>query len=240
MPGLASARRRPSGVVGPAVLTLLTALTVGGVAVPASASATMPTDATVDPALLVFDALAPGETAYDDVVLAADAPPGTTDVALVRATTDARGELVPHLATSVEACAEAWDAGTCRTGASTLLAGPADGGVATLRVPVPTSGQVHLRVGVTLDADAPQAATGTVVYRLDLTGQDAAPSPGDEGDDDDSATPGRPGAPPGLPRTGADAAALAAAALALVGLGTALRRHARARRDRRAAPGGAS
>lgn len=182
-----------------------------GVALPASGA-----EAVVDPDLLVFDALAPGETSSAVTTLRVDAP---SAAAIVRADVSATGELVPHLTTIVESCDVPWTSAGCSSGTTLLVEGPVAASGSALDVPVPATGVVHLRVGMTLSDDAPPDSSGTVVYRLDLVGDDA-----DDGGE------GAGGGPP-LATTGADVAAVGAAALALVALGTALHR-ARRRTDR--------
>ncbi|WP_435737196.1 hypothetical protein V5D56_00945 [Cellulosimicrobium sp. PMB13] len=190
-----------------------------GVALPASGA-----EAVVDPELLVFDALAPGETSSAVTTLRVDAP---SAAAIVRSEVSATGELVPHLTTVVESCDAPWTSAGCLTGATLLVEGPVAVSDSELQVPVPATGVVHVRVGMTLADDAPPGSSGTVVYRLDLVGDDA--DEGGEGSGDDRGE-GAGGGPP-LATTGADVAAVGAAALALVALGTALHR-ARRRTDR--------
>lgn len=209
---------------------LLAAAVHVGLALPASGA-----DATVEPEDLVFDTLAPGETSSAVTTLRVDAPSGA---AIVRAEVAATGELVPHLTTAVESCATAWTVAGCAPGATLLVEGPAASSGSALRVPVPATGVVHLRVGMTLSDDAPPEASGTVVYRLDLVGDDAGGGGTDGGGTDgggtdDGAGDGGSGGPP-LASTGADVAAVGAAALALVALGAALHR-ARPRHDREGA-----
>lgn len=187
-----------------------------GLALPASAA-----DAAVDPDLLVFDDLAPGDTAFASTTLRVDAPSGAS---VVRAGVTSSGELAPFLTTVVEACDDAWTADGCRPGATVLVDGPAASSASELRLPA--APVVHLRVGVSLSDDAPPDARGAVVYRLDLVGDTADDGAADGGLGGDG------GGMPPLATTGADVAAAGAAALALVALGVALHR-ARRRADRR-------
>jgi hypothetical protein len=208
-------RRNARRALGGALLAVVVHV---GPALPASGA-----DAVVDPELLVFDALAPGETSSAVTTLRVDAPSAAT---IVRADVGATGELVPHLTTVVESCDEPWTAAGCASGATLLVEGPVSSSDSALQVPVPASGVVHVRVGMTLSDGAPPDTSGTVVYRLDLVGDDAEGG----GTDDGAGGGGGSGGPP-LATTGADVAAIGAAALALVALGAVLHR-GRRRTDR--------
>ncbi|WP_251149983.1 hypothetical protein [Cellulosimicrobium sp. Marseille-Q4280] len=205
-------RRNARRALGGALLAVVVHV---GPALPASGA-----DAVVDPELLVFDALAPGETSSAVTTLRVDAPSAAT---IVRADVSAQGELVPHLTTVVESCDEPWTAAGCASGATLLVEGPVSSSDSALQVPVPVpvpaTGIVHVRVGMTLSDSAPPDTSGTVVYRLDLVGDDAEGG----GTDDGAGGGGGSGGPP-LATTGADVAAIGAAALALVALGAVLHR----------------
>lgn|GEM_PF-1048500 len=172
-------RTRPPGPTQPAVLVtrglvvLAGALAAGLTAAPPAAAAP---GSDVDPAVLTFGEVAPGDTVYRETVLRADPDAGP---ALVAAGAYGTGSLTPYLTTSVQWCAVPWSAGVCTSGATTLVDTPvtAGGTPDVLDVAVPASGSAYLRVGVSVRPGAPARSSASITYLLTLVGDDLAPDP---------------------------------------------------------------
>jgi hypothetical protein len=174
---------------------------------PAARAAT--SDTSVVPDHLVFGTVVPGTT----VAAAATLRSRADTRALVGATVTGTGDLAGYLRTRVELCAEEWTPDGCSPGARLVLdrGVVTDGSRALLDLPVARTGRAHLRVTLTLAPDAPQGASASLLYQLDVVGDDAP-------------------APP-LAATGLDAVAAALAAASVLAFGVTLRARAR-----RAAP----